>query len=140
MSEAKIPPERTRPPRVALALGERQLVFVHIDGDRYAAELDGTRRPLRSRSSSRDVYESGGSTPGRTTELEGATANIDALLHCLALDGTKERPCARGLELSVTESGGHFRRNTFWTVTVTAEEDGAILFAVDRAEQDESYY
>jgi hypothetical protein len=130
MSEAKIPPERTRPPRVALALGERQLVFVHIDGDRYAAELDGTRRPLRSRSSSRDVYESGGSTPGRTTELEGATANIDALLHCLALDGTKERPCARG----------HFRRNTFWTVTVTAEEDGAILFAVDRAEQDESYY
>ena len=132
-----MPPEH--PPRVALDLGGQQLVFVRVDDDRYAAELAGERRPIRTREERRTSSETGRSEPLGSNRSHGAVASIDPVLRCLAL-GAQPTAIAEGVQLSAIDNWGHFRQNTFLRVAITIASDGAIEIAADIGEQDESYY
>ena len=61
-----MPDELVRPERVVLAVGTREIVFVRVDDGRYAAEIDGTRRTIRTKHDSGWVSEgTGGRDAGR---------------------------------------------------------------------------
>jgi hypothetical protein len=127
------------PPRVALDLGGKQLVFVRVHDDRYAPELAGERRPIRTREDRRTCSETGRSEPLGSNRSDGAVASIDPALRCLAL-GARPTAIAEGVQLSATDNWGHFRQNTSPTLAITIAGDGAIEIAADIREQDESYY
>jgi hypothetical protein len=132
------PPEH--PPRLALELEGRLLEFVHVDGDLYAAEVDGKRLPIRARSETADVYGSGAShPPGAPTERVGEAAGIDELLRCLELGATGSR-VPGGLVFRAIDNWGHFRQNTHLWVRVVLEDEETVLLDVSVGEQDDSYY
>lgn len=133
------PPEPMPPARVVLELEDRQVVFVRTEENLYAAELDGKRRPIRARQQRSDVSEGGVLHQYKPTRSEGETANLDPLLRCLAL-GASRTPLARGLKLSAIDRWGHFRQNTFLTVSITIAEDGVVEIDEDIRVQDDSYY
>jgi hypothetical protein len=107
-----------------LELGDQQVVFVRVGDDRYAAELDGKRRLIRTAQQKSDVYENGDRVSYKPTRSEGSTANIDTILRCLAL-GAAHSPLPRGVELSAKDNWGHFRQNTFLTISITIAESGS---------------
>lgn len=127
------------PPRVALDLGGKQLVFVRAHDDGYAAELAGERRPIRTREERSTCSETGHREPLGSNYSHGAVANIDVVLRCLAL-GARPTAIAEGMKLSATDNWGHFRQNTFLKVAITIANDGAIEIAADIQEEDGSYY
>lgn len=127
------------PASVVIELGDQQVVFVRVGDDRYAAELEGKRRLIRTVQQLSEVSESGRYVLCEPTRSEGDTANIDTILRCLAL-GAAYTPLARGVKLSVTDAWGHFRQNTFLKVSITIAEDGAVEIDEDIGEEDGSYY
>ncbi|HSF40096.1 MAG TPA: hypothetical protein VLT87_09905 [Thermoanaerobaculia bacterium] len=133
------PAEPEPPARVLLELGDQQVVFVRTGADGYAAELDGKRQPIRITQQLSDVSEGGYRHQYKPTQSEGETANIDHLLHCLAL-GASRTPLVRGLELSAIDQWGHFRQKTFLKVSITITEDGVVEIDEDIQVQDDSYY
>jgi hypothetical protein len=122
-----------------LELGDQQVVFVRVGDDRYAAELDGKRRLIRTAQQKSDVYENGDRVSYKPTRSEGSTANIDTILRCLAL-GAAHSPLPRGVELSAKDNWGHFRQNTFLTISITIAESGQVEINEDIREQDDSFY
>jgi hypothetical protein len=70
---------------------------------------------------------------------EGDTVNIDSILRCLAL-GAVPTQLPRGVKLSATDNWGHFRQNTFLTISITINESGLVEINEDIREQDDSYY
>lgn len=133
------PPEPGSTACAMLELGDQKVVLVHAGGNSYAAEVDGTRRPIRTRRQLTDISEGGICHQYKPTQSEGETANLDPLLRCLAL-GASRTPLARGLKLSAIDRWGHFRQNTFLTVSITIAEDGVVEIDEDIRVQDDSYY
>ena len=115
------------------------MAFVRVGDDRYAVELEGRRRPIRTVQQWSDVSESSRYVLYESTRSEGDTANIDTILRCLAL-GATYTPLARGVELSAIDAWGHFRQNTFLKVSITIAEGGAVEIDEDIGEEDGSYY
>lgn len=139
-SDSTAPPPEPEPPAcVVFELGGQEVVLVPAGDNRYAAEVDGTRRPIRTRQQLTDISEGGVLHQYKPARSEGETANLDSLLRCLAL-GASRTPLARGVELSAIDRWGHFRQNTFLTVSITIAEDGAIEIDEDIRVQDDSYY
>jgi len=127
------------PARVILEIGEQQLLFVHTGDDRYAAELEGKRCPLRTVQQLSIVSEGGSLRSNEPMCSAGETANIDNILRCLALS-TEHKPLPRGVELRADENWGHFRQNTFFMVSITIAEDGTVEINESIGYQDDSYY
>lgn len=128
-----------RPARVAINLSEGQVVFVRVGDDHYTAELDGKNVPIRKEKHESRISE-GGELFRYTPKLsEGDTANIDTILLCFAL-GAVPTPLPRGAEISATDNWGHFRQNTFLTISITIAESGLVEINEDIQEQDDSYY
>lgn len=127
------------PARVALELGDQQIVFVLVGDNRYAAELDGKRRPIQTTKQESRIYENGDRDPYEPTRSEGDTANIDTILRCLALDAT-HTPLPHGAEISAKDNWGHFRQNTFLTISITITESRSVEINENIQEQDDSYY
>lgn len=125
------------PPRVTVVIGTSRVTFVQIAAERYAAEVDGTRRNIRLRTRSRQVFEGGGSRDREPELSENDIANIDSLLRCLEL-GASPRLTEHSVELSATDNWGHFRQHTWYTVTITAGDPIEIDESIDV--QDDSYY
>lgn len=130
---------KDRPASVTVQVGGRPLTFIWVAGDQYAAELDGTRRVIRSRLESGTISESGRRDEYTPVSAQGETANIDILLRCLD-GGATPTQAARGLELQTVEPGYHFRENTFLDATLTLADDGAVEFRASIVKQDDSYY
>jgi len=133
-----------RPERVALDLSDRQVVFVRVGDDLYAAELDGKKLQIRMEKHERRISEGGELYRFKPELSEGDTANIDTILLCLAL-GAAPTPLPRGAKLSAAklsamDNWGHFRQNTFLTISITIAESGLIEINEDIQEQDDSYY
>jgi hypothetical protein len=128
-----------RPARIALDLSEEQVVFIRVGDDQYAAELDGKRLPIRTEKHERRISEGGELFRYEPELSEGYTANIDILLLCLAL-GAAPTPLSRGAKLSAMDNWGHFRQNTFLTISITIAESGLVEINEDIQEQDDSYY
>jgi hypothetical protein len=128
-----------RPARVALDLSDQQVVFVRVGDDHYAAELDGKSLPIRTEKHERRISEGGELLRYKPKLSEGDTANIDTILRCLAL-GATPTPLPRGARLSATDNWGHFRQNTFLTISITINESGLVEINEDIREQDGSYY
>lgn len=139
-SDSTAPPPEPEPPAcVVFEMGGQEVVFVPAGDNRYAAEVDGTRRPIRTRQQLTDISEGGICHQYKPTRSEGETANLDPLLRCLAL-GASRTPVTRGVELSAIDPWGHFRQNTFLTVSITMAEDGVVEIDEDIRVQDDSYY
>jgi hypothetical protein len=128
-----------RPARVALDLSDQQVVFVRVGDDHYAAELDGKSLPIRTEKHERRISEGGELFRYKPELSEGDTANIDAILLCLAL-GAVPKPLPRGVELSAMDNWGHFRQNTFLKISITISESGLVEVNEGIQEQDDSYY
>jgi hypothetical protein len=128
-----------RPARVALELSDQQVVFVRVGDDHYAAELDGKSVQIRTEKHERDISEGGELFRYEPKLNEGDTANIDTILLCLAL-GAVPKPFPRGVNLSAMDNWGHFRQNTFLTITITIAESGLVEINEDIQNQDDSYY
>src|SRR5262245_14302937 len=128
-----------RPERVAIDLGENQVVFVRVGDDHYAAELDGGSLQIRTARHKRRIYENGERDPYEPKLREGDTANIDSILRCLAL-GAVPTPIQRGVEFQAIDNWGHFRQNTYLKIWITIAESGALEITENIGEQDDSYY
>jgi hypothetical protein len=128
-----------RPARVAIDLIDRQVVFVRVGDDRYAAELDGKSLPIRTEKQMKRISEGGELYRFEPVLSEGDTANIDTILLCLTLSAAPTL-IPRGVTLSATDNWGHFRQNTFLTISITIAESGMVEINEDIQEQDDSYY
>ena len=128
-----------RPERVAINLSEKQVVFVRVSDDHYAAEVDGRSLKIRSVTQESRIYENGERDPYEPKLREGDTANIDTILRCLAL-GAVPTPIPRGVEFSAIDNWGHFRQNTYLKIWITIAESGALEITENIGEQDDSYY
>lgn len=128
-----------RPARVTIDLLDQQIVFVRVGDDRYAAELDGKSLPIRTEKQRRDISEGGELFRYQPELSEGDTANIDTILLCLTLSA-EPTPIPQGVKLSATDNWGHFRQNTFLTISITIAESGMIEINEVIREQDDSYY
>ena len=124
-----------RPERVTLDLNGKQLVFIRMGDEQYAAELDGRSLPIRS-AGKKLITKNDEHIAGPTN---ASTANIDTLLRCLSLGATTE-PLPQGVKLSAVDNWGHFRQNTFINVSIIVTESGVVELNEDIQEQDESYY
>src|SRR5262245_44494893 len=114
-----------RPERLAIDLIDQQVVFVRVGDDRYAAELDGKRLPIRIERHEKDISEGGVIREWESKVSEGDTANIDTILLCFAR-GAAPTPLPQGIKLSAKDNWGHFRQNTFLTISITTAESGLI--------------
>jgi len=114
-------------------------VFVLVGHDRYAAELDGKTLPIRMEKHERRISEGGELFRHKPKLIEGNAANIDTILRCLAL-GAVPTPLPGGARLSATDNWGHFRQNTFFTISITISASGVVEINEDIREQDDSYY
>jgi hypothetical protein len=132
------PPER--PPRLALELEGRHLEFVRVDGDLYAAEVDGKRLPIRVRRETASVSESAASHPGDATDIVGESCSLDELLRCIELGAKVSQVPGGELLFEATDNWGHFRQNTYLWVRVVLKDGERVLLDVSVGEQDESYY
>jgi hypothetical protein len=128
-----------RPERVAIDLIDRQVVFVRVGGDRYAAELDGRRLPIRIERHKKDISEAGILHEWEPEMSEGDTANIDTILLCFA-NGAAPTPLPQGVRIEAMDNWGHFRQNTFLTISITIAENGVVEINENIQEQDGSYY
>lgn len=128
-----------RPARVALEMSDQQIIFVRVGNDRYAAELDGKSLPIRTEKHERRISEGGELFRHKPKLSEGDTANIDNILRCLTL-GAVPVPLPRGVGLSARDNWGHFRQNTFLTISITIAESGLVEINEDIREQNDSYY
>src|SRR5262249_54624427 len=128
-----------RPERVTLDLIDQQVVFIRVGDDRYAAELDGKRLPIRTEKHERDISEGEILHQYDPNLTEGSPANIDTILLCLTR-GAAPTPLPRGAKLSAKDNWGHFRQNTFLTISVTIAESDLVEINEDIREQDDSYY
>jgi hypothetical protein len=128
-----------RPARVAVDLSEGQVTFVRIGDDHYTAELNARSLQIRTVRHESRIYENGDLDPYEPALRESETANIDALLRCLAL-GAVPTPIPRGVQFSATDNWGHFRQNTFLRIWITIAESGMVEINENIHEQDDSYY
>jgi hypothetical protein len=122
--------------RVAFDLNGRQVIFVRVGDDHYAAELDGKRLPIRKERHDKNEY---GIEIWSPRLSEGDTANIDSILPCLSL-GAVPTPISQGVELDVSDNWGHYRQWMWLTISITIAESGKIEINEDILEQDGSYY
>lgn len=128
-----------RPERVAIDLIDQVIVFVRVGDDHYAAELDGKRLSIRTERHEKDICEVGVLREWEPELSEGDTANIDTILLCFARGATPTL-LPRGVKLSAMDNWGHFRQNTFLTISIMIAESGMVEINEDIQEQDNSYY
>jgi hypothetical protein len=124
---------KKNPPQIVFEFGNHRLVFILIEEKRYAAELDGNRQPIRSKSVERRDYVEG----IEVTENEGETANIDNVVRCLEL-GAKPTVWANGIRLSALDQWGHSRK--IIDVEIVVSEKGTIEIRENIDDQDDGYY
>jgi hypothetical protein len=128
-----------RPERVAIDLIDQEIMFVRVGDDRYAAELDGKRLLIRTERHQKDICEVGVIYEYKPALSEGDTANIDTILLCFAR-GAAPTLLPQGIKLEARDNWGHFRQNTFLTISITIAESGQVEINEDIREQDDSFY
>jgi|EndMetStandDraft_5_1072996.scaffolds.fasta_scaffold603811_1 hypothetical protein len=128
-----------RPERLAIDLIGQRLVFARVGDDNYTARLDDNSLPIRTEKQEKQISEGGELYRYQPKLSEGAAANIDTIILCLAL-GAAPTPIPRGVKLKAMDNWGHFRQNTFLTISITIAESGMIEINEDIQEQDDSYY
>jgi hypothetical protein len=121
------------PPQVIFKFGNHKLVFILIEENRYAAELDGNRQLIRSKSVERRDYVEGIAI----TESEGETVNLDNIVRCLEL-GSKPTIHSNGIELSALDQWGHSSKSI--DVEIVVSEKGAIEIRENIDDKDDGYY
>jgi hypothetical protein len=128
-----------RPGRIAIDLIDQEVVFVRVGDDHYAAELDGKKLSIRTEQHKKDICEVGVLYEYKPALSDGDTANIDTIILCFARGATPTL-IPRGIKLKAMDNWGHFRQNTFLTISITIAESGLVEINEDIQEQDDSFY